>query len=103
MQNRPALLLVTSREVLSTFTGQKAGCDSPRADVRNNGRARAVAYTLYGLPGDYVIILPQNYYYYRNSVSIVTGCGQDCPRIEPGEGEIFRTSPNRSWVPAIFL
>jgi hypothetical protein len=38
-----------------------------------------------------------------SSVSIATGYGLDGPGSNPGEGEIFRTCPDRPWGPSNFL
>ena len=38
-----------------------------------------------------------------SSVGIVTGYGMDGPGSNPGEGEIFRTCPDRPWGSPSFL
>ena len=38
-----------------------------------------------------------------SSVGIATRCGLDGPGIEPGGDEIFRTRPDRPWVPPRLL
>jgi hypothetical protein len=38
-----------------------------------------------------------------SSVGIATGYGLDGPGIDPGEGQIFRTCPDRPWGPSSLL